>query len=170
MRSRTPAAIASINSGLGLKDAVRRSRDGGAILIENLRLTMLAAFVVALALGLTGCGSTPVTASKPVDIRGTWDMVAIAGTSQYPQTMRITSEDFSTGALAGTDAGAGLTFTVVGSITGADATFTTTNAGYTSHSKATVSRSGGTLTMSGTFTDSNKTSGTFTAQRTAVPL
>ena len=131
---------------------------------------MLAALVLVLTLGLTGCGSPPSTSAKPIDIRGTWDMVAIAGTSRYPQTMQITSEDFITGALAGTDDGAGLTFKVVGSISGANATFTTTNAGYTSHSKATVSGSAGTLTMAGTFTDSNKTSGTFTAQRTAVPL
>jgi hypothetical protein len=131
---------------------------------------MLAALVLVLTVGLAGCGSTPSTTGKPIDIRGTWDMVAIAGTSQYPQTMQITSEDFNTGAVAGTDAGAGLTFMVVGSISGANATFTTTNAGYTSHSKATVSRNAGSLTMSGTFTDSNQTSGTFTAQRAMTPL
>ena len=99
---------------------------------------MLAVLVLVLTLGLAGCGSTPSTASQPLDIRGTWDMVAIAGTSQYPQTMHITSEDFTTGAVTGTDVGAGLTFTVVGTISGGDVTFTTTNAGYTSHSKAAV--------------------------------
>jgi hypothetical protein len=134
-----------------------------------MRSTMLATLVLALTLGLAGCGSTPSEASKPIDIRGTWDMTAIAGTSQYQQTMHITSEDFNTGGVAGTDVGAGLTFAVVGTVSGVDVTFTTTNAGYTSHSKATVMDTGsnmglpGTLRMSGTFTDSNKASGTFAA-------
>jgi hypothetical protein len=125
--------------------------------------------VLVLSFGLAGCGST---AKEPFDIRGTWDMIAIAGTSQYPQTMQITSEDFTTGAVAGTDVGAGLSFTVVGRVSGSDVTFTTANAGYTSHSKGTVGPigstmlPGNTLRMSGTFTDSNQTSGTFSALRT----
>jgi hypothetical protein len=127
-----------------------------------------------LALGFGGCGGSsgqsggPSVAAPPklMDIRGSWDEVASVGTATYPQTLTITSEDFSTGALVGTDFGDQKLFTVVGTISGTDVTFTTTAGSYTGHSTGKVAKSGDTMTMSGTFTDSNNSSGTFTAKRT----
>lgn len=94
-------------------------------------------------------------------------MVAVANGVNYPQTMDITTEDRSTGALAGTDVGAGQTFTVTGTVSSTGTTFKTTGGGYTSNSTAKISGSGVALTMTGQFTDSNHTSGTFTAIRTS---
>jgi hypothetical protein len=121
--------------------------------------------------GHLGIAGKPIDAANQpaagrfVDLRGSWDMLAIAGTSRYPQTLEIATENFSTGEITGIDIGAGQTFTVVGTVVGATAKFTTTGGGYTSNAKATVSQAGGSLTMSGTFSDSNQNSGTFTAQR-----
>jgi hypothetical protein len=125
-----------------------------------------------LALGVGGCGgggsSGPGVAAAPklMDIRGSWDEVASVGTATYPQTLTITSEDFSTGAIIGTDFGDQKLFAVVGTISGSDVTFTTTAGAYTGHTTGKVVQGGGTMTMSGTFTDSNNSTGTFTAKRT----
>lgn len=142
------------------------------VLSQSSRYRLIAAAALVLAFGVAGCGgsstaSGAATSTKLTDLRGSWDEVAIVGTSQYPQTLTITSENFSTGALTGTDFGDQKTFAVVGSISGTDVTFTTTAGTYTGHSRGTVAQSGGTLTMSGTFTDSNNSTGTFTAKRTA---
>jgi hypothetical protein len=138
------------------------------------RFCLLVTAALVLGLGVAGCGGSSTTGgpgaaspNKLTDIRGSWDEVSIVGTARYPQTLTITSEDFSTGALTGTDFGDQKTFAVVGSISGTDITFTTTAGPYIAHATGKVSLSGGTLTMSGTFTDSNNSSGTFTAKRTA---
>jgi hypothetical protein len=125
--------------------------------------------VAVMGAVLPACGSAAPAARTTLDVRGSWDMVATADSVQYPQTLHITSEDESSGALAGTDVGAGQTFTVNGTVSGADATFTIAGGGYTADTKATVSGSGLALTMTGTFTDSNHRSGTFTARRTSAP-
>jgi hypothetical protein len=132
------------------------------------RLPLLIAPAVLLVVAMTSCGSTSQPSAGNIDSRGTWAMVAVADSVQYPQTMRITSENLSTGAVSGTDAGAGLTFNVVGTVSGSKATFTISGSGYTAHLKATVSKSGSSMKMSGTFTDSNQRSGTFTATRTST--
>ena len=92
-------------------------------------------------------------------------MVAVADGVQYPQTMHVTTEDASSGTWSGDDVGAGLTFTVTGTLSGHDFTSVTTGNGYTSNAKGTITQSGSSWAMSGTFTDSNHRSGTFTAKR-----
>lgn len=127
---------------------------------------LLAGAMIAV---LTGCGnssSSPAPAGA-IDLRGSWDMVAVAGGVNYPQTMHLTTEELSTGKFSGTDVGGGVDFTVTGSVSGTSATFVTTSGGYTSNAKSTVSGSGAALTMTGTFTDTNGASGTFTAKRTS---
>ncbi len=96
-------------------------------------------------------GSSAQPAAKTVlDIRGSWKMVAVANGVNYPQTMDITTEDRSTGALAGIDVGAGQTFTVTGTVSSTGTTFKTTGGGgYTSNSAAKISGSGVALTMNG---------------------
>jgi hypothetical protein len=142
------------------------------VLSRSSRYRLVAAAALVLTFCIVSCGSSSTASSaappnKLTDIRGSWDEVSSVGTAQYPQTLTISSEDFSTGALQGTDFGDQKTFSVVGSISGTDVTFTTTAGAYIAHSKGKVSLSGGSLMMSGTFTDSNNSVGTFTAKRTA---
>ena len=123
---------------------------------------------IALALGQLACGPSAPAPAGALDVRGSWEMVAIADGSQYPQTLRIQSEDLTTGKFSGSDVGGGATFLVTGSLSGAAATFLTTGGGYTSNATARISGSGLNATMAGTFTDSNHRSGTFTARRTSL--
>ncbi len=116
-------------------------------------------------------------ASKFLDVRGSWAEVASVGAANFPQTLTITHEDFSTGAISGLDSGgSGPAFTVTGTIVGSTITTDTTEpgGGYTSHSVGTVVSNGTTLTMSGTFSDSFGRSGdpwsaTRTSPSTAAP-
>lgn len=122
---------------------------------------------IGLALGQLACASSAPAPVGAVDVRGSWEMVASADGSRYPQTMRIQSEDLTTGKFSGSDVGGGATFVVTGSLSGAAATFLTSGGGYTSNATARISGSGLNATMAGTFTDSNHRSGTFTAKRTS---
>ena len=47
--------------------------------------------------GLHGSSS----AASPVDMRGSWACVSTVGSTRYPQTVKITSESFTTGRIAG---------------------------------------------------------------------
>lgn len=121
--------------------------------------------LVLVAVGVWACGSTSHAAGAALDLRGSWDMVAVADGVEYPQTMHVTVEDSSSGKWSGDDVGAGLTFTVTGTLSRNDFTSVTTGNGYTSNAKGKITHSGSSWTMSGTFTDSNHRSGTFTAKR-----
>jgi hypothetical protein len=129
----------------------------------NPRIARVALLLVVVS--VSSCASTSHAAGAALDIRGSWDMVAVADNVQYPQTMHVTNEDTSSGKWSGDDVGAGLTFTVTGTLTGNDFASVTTGNGYTSNAKGKIRQSGSSWTMSGTFTDSNQRSGTFTAKR-----
>ncbi len=113
--------------------------------------------------------ATPASASTPIDIRGIWAAVTSTEGSQYPQTITFVTENFKTGALAGTDTGGGAAFTVTGKISGSTVAIDVDEQGasYTSHWVGTVHSSGGKLAMIGTFTDNaGHQGGTFTATLT----
>jgi hypothetical protein len=129
-------------------------------------LLFCALCVLALTLAACGSSSSPQVAKTTLDIRGTWDEVALVGPAQYPQTLHITTEDLFHGTWSGNDVSPnGQTFGVSGTIAGSNITFTTTASGYTSKSQGHVVTSGATWTMSGTFSDSGHLSGTYTATR-----
>jgi hypothetical protein len=144
-----------------VKDLVRTTSFGSVV------RHALVASTLGLSLAQSACGTTAAPAATTVDIRGAWDVVAVAGSAKYPQTMHVSSEDLATGKFSGTDVGSGLTFTVTGSLSGSVATFDVTDGSYTSHDTATISGSGLGLTMTGTFTDSKNQGGTFSGTRTA---
>ena len=116
----------------------------------------LALFVLA--------GST--IAADPVDMRGSWACVASVGSTRYPQTIKITSENFTTGRIAGTDVGGGMTFRVTGTVTGNRFTMVVSKSGYTSRSSGTVRGTLPHLSFSGSFSDSNNARGPFTCKMT----
>jgi hypothetical protein len=121
----------------------------------------LAILVAALSLGLA---ARAAAAQPTADLRGEWAASAVVGSTTYLQTLHITSEDFTTGQIGGTDVGAdGATFTLVGQISGASVTMTISNASYQSNTKATIVGAAPSLRLSGTFSDTNHSSGTFTA-------
>jgi hypothetical protein len=124
-----------------------------------MRRVVAGVLAIAFLLALT---TSPLHAAGPVDVRGTWDGYAVTGIGSFHNTVVITSEDFSTGAISGTADGA--TYKVSGSVSGNTVTFATASAGYTSHSIGSVSADG--KLISGTFTDTNGRSGTFSFGRT----
>jgi hypothetical protein len=121
----------------------------------------LAILVAALSL----CLAALVAAATPTaDLRGEWAASAKVGSTTYAQTLHITTEDFTTGQVGGTDQGAdGSTYTLAGQIVGATLTMTLSNATYQSNTSATILGTGGSLRLSGTFSDTNHNSGTFSA-------
>jgi hypothetical protein len=121
----------------------------------------LAILVVALSLGF----AARAAAAQPIaDLRGEWAASATVGTTTYPQTLHITSEDFTTGQIGGIDVGAdGATFTLVGQISGATVTMTISNASYQSNTTAAIIGTAPSLHLSGTFSDTNHSNGTFSA-------
>ncbi len=82
----------------------------------------------ALSAGIAGLGfalvsvATAASASTTIDVRGSWSEIATSQGAQYPQTVTWTTENFSTGALTGTDVGGGATFTMTGTISGSKIT------------------------------------------------
>ncbi len=100
-------------------------------------------------------------------MRGSWAEIATSQGANYPQTVTWTTEDFSTGAMTGTDVGGGATFTMTGTIDGAKITTHLVEDGdpsYTSDSVGIIDHAHNVLTWSGTFTDSvGHQDGTFTA-------
>jgi hypothetical protein len=125
------------------------------------RIGGLAILVAALSL----CLAARTAAAQPIaDLRGDWEAVATVGTTTFPQTLHITSEDFTTGQIGGTDVGSdGTTFTLAGQISGANVTMTISDASYQSNTKATIVGTTPSLRLSGTFSDTNHSSGTFAA-------
>jgi polyisoprenoid-binding protein YceI len=126
----------------------------------------------ALAAGVAGLGfalvsvATAASASTTIDVRGSWAQVATTQGANYPQTVTWTTENFSSGALTGTDVGGGATFTETGTLNGSKITthLSEVGADYTSDSVGTIKTVGGKLTWSGTFTDSaGHPAGTFTS-------
>ena len=120
-----------------------------------------------LFLALAACGSSsPSGPRTTLDIRGTWDEIAVVGPTQYPQTLTITTEDMTSGTWSGSDvAPNGQTFKVTGTISGSDITSKTTTSGYTSNAKGKITHASVSWSMSGTFSDSGQLSGTYTAMR-----
>jgi hypothetical protein len=131
----------------------------------------------ALGAGIAGLGvalvtvATAASASTTIDVRGSWAEIATSQGAQYPQTVTWTTEDFSTGALTGTDVGGGATFTMTGTISGSKITTHLVEDGdpsYTSDSVGIIDNAHNQLTWSGTFTDSaGHEDGTFTATLTS---
>jgi hypothetical protein len=127
----------------------------------------------ALGAGVAGLGVALLTvapaasASTTIDVRGSWAQVATTQGANYPQTVTWTSENFSTGALAGTDVGGGATFTETGTISGSKITTHLVEVGdpsYTSDSVGIIDNAHNQRTWSGTFTDSaGHQDGTFTS-------
>ena len=130
----------------------------------RLRKLTIAMTVGIAATGLSIGLASSASATPAVDIRGSWSEVATTQGANYPQTVTYTTEDLKSGAVTGSDVGGGATFTVTGTLNGSTLTTDTVEPGYTSHAVGTIKRSGSTLTMSGTFTDSaGHPGGTFTA-------
>src|ERR1035437_9182889 len=122
----------------------------------------LAILVAALSLCLAARGAPAPPSPPPPGRLGAG--APTVGSTTYQQTLHITSEDFTTGKIAGTDVGAdGATFTLVGKITGTTVTMTISNASYQSNTTAVIVGTAPLLRLSGTFTDTNHGSGTFTA-------
>ncbi|HEY3924865.1 MAG TPA: FGLLP motif-containing membrane protein [Acidothermaceae bacterium] len=126
----------------------------------------------ALSAGVAGLGfallslAPAAAASTTIDVRGSWAQVATTQGANYPQTVTWTSENFSTGALVGTDVGGGATFNETGTITGSKITthLVEVGAAYTSDSVGIIDNAHNKLTWSGTFTDSSgHQDGTFTS-------
>jgi hypothetical protein len=127
----------------------------------------------ALSAGIAGlgfalvAGATAASASTAIDVRGSWAEIATSQGAQYPQTVTWTGEDFSTGAIVGTDVGGGATFTITGKIIGTRIITHLVEDGvpsYTSDSVGIIDHAHNVLTWSGTFTDSaGHEDGTFTA-------
>jgi YVTN family beta-propeller protein len=124
-----------------------------------MRRVVAGVLATAFVLALT---TSAVLAAGPVDVRGNWDGFAVANIGSFHNTLAITSEDFSTGAISGTANAA--TYTVTGSVSGNTVKFDSVTAGYTSHSTGVVSPDG--KVLSGTFKDTNGRSGTFSFSRT----
>ena len=106
-------------------------------------------------------------AGTPPDLRGDWAASTKSGTSTYPQTLHITSENFATGQISGTDTSPdGTSFVLTGQISGTSVTLSISNTSYQSTTHATIAGVAPALTLSGSFTDSDKRSGTLTASLT----
>jgi hypothetical protein len=107
--------------------------------------------------------ATQANASTTIDIRGSWSLVATTEGANYPQTVIFTTEDFSSGAVTGTDGPE----TVTGTINGSTLKTHDVQPGYTWDAVGTVTKSGNTLAWNGTFTDSaGHPNGTFTSTLT----
>lgn len=146
----------------GPKPTVKRRRPRPV-----LRASLLASWFALILIDLV---PTPASASTTFDVRGSWSEVATVGTSHFPQTITYTTEDFTSGAVTGTDVGGGASYTVTGIIDGATVTtdIKAVSGAYASHTVGTLTRSGATLTMAGTFTDNaGHHGGTFTATLTS---
>ncbi len=120
-----------------------------------------AAVAVGIAVTLLGGGVPGVPAARaaaPVDVRGHWSGVAVVDIGTFPNTLNITTEDFTTGVVSG-DANAG-SYTFDGVVTGFHIHFTSSQKGgsYTATSELDVTPDGN--TMDGTFSDTNGRSGT----------
>jgi hypothetical protein len=121
-------------------------------------LAVLAAALVALL-------PAAARASTTIDIRGTWT-ITVNGSSQYTET--FAKEDMASGSMSGSGSGNGYTWTLSGSLNGSQLVYTAGPyaGGYTSTVTATVAADGGSYT--GTFKDSNNTTGTVNGVRTAL--
>lgn len=113
--------------------------------------------------------TTSAAAATNVDVRGDWaEQSHYGGTSSY--VMHWTTEDFSSGAVSGTGGQPGNDqWSMTGTITGNHLVYTLTyyGGGYHSTEDVTVAADGN--SYSGTFSDSNGTTGTITASRTSGP-
>jgi hypothetical protein len=134
---------------------MHRFRAGAAVSGAFLALFMLA--------GLS-------SAASPVDMRGSWACVTSSGSSKYPQTVTITSEDFTTGRIAGKDFGGGLTFQVTGTVTGNSFTMAIASSTYKSNVKGTITGVLPHLAFTSSFADSNHATGSFTGKMTAAAV
>ena len=119
---------------------------------------------------LTVVGSLPLAtpghalASGPANVLGTWTVDPSSPTSCCSTI--FATEDFATGAVKGTADGG--TFVVEGTVTGNSINFTTSETGYVAHDKANISADD--TQMSGNFTDSNGSSGTFILDHQLISL
>ncbi|MGO9901308.1 MAG: hypothetical protein ACLP0J_16855 [Solirubrobacteraceae bacterium] len=120
--------------------------------------------VVSLVVFLAPAGAS---ASGTYDLTGTWDTYAPTG-GGYTGTFAITSMDLATGRFSGTgDSGA---FVLVGTESGSAVEFTQSSGGYVATDDATVQTSASGLEMvNGTWSDTNRSSGTFLASLTSAP-
>ena len=122
----------------------------------------IAAILFAFASSLQVGGAL---ADGPVDIRGTWSGNFDSTIGVFFNTFTFTTEDFTTGAVSGTANND--TYTLSGTVTGSTADITAKMGSYVSTSHMTVSPDGKTMTGSGS--DTNGTTGTFTLTRQSGP-
>ena len=85
---------------------------------------MLGAGIAGLGFALVSVVTvaTAASASTTIDVRGSWAEIATSQGASYPQTVTWLTENFSTGALTGSDVGGGATFTMTGTINGSKIT------------------------------------------------
>jgi hypothetical protein len=129
---------------------------------------VLASLATALEPVLLPQVAARVAADTPVDIRGTWSGIYHASIGDFPNSDTFTTEDFTTGAVTGV--ANNNTYTLAGTVTGNKVHWTAAENGasYVATSGAVVSADGTQLT--GTGTDTNGTTGTFTfIRQTPVP-
>ena len=135
---------------------------------------VLVAFIAgSLGLGLLGPVllphlAAPAAADAPVDIRGTWSGIYHANIGDFPNTDVWTTEDFATGVVSGV--ANDNTYTLTGTVTGNKLHSVAAQDGgsYTATSDAVISADGTKMTGSGT--DTNGNTGTFTfIRQTPVP-
>jgi hypothetical protein len=151
-------------------------RDGGSPMVRASARARVIGRVITCAALAASIGGTALAVSRiPVgaesttfDVRGSWDEVSVVDSARFPQTTTFTTEDFSTGAVSGTEAGGGSNSTVTGTVLGSTVTTDATRVGasYTSHAVGTLAYQDDVLTISGTFSDSNGGVGTFNGRLT----
>ena len=127
--------------------------------------------LVALVAGLLGGAADASTtrAAGQIDVRGVWDAPSHVGATSYPQQWHITSENLATGAYSGVDTSPVGSFSLSGTVSGSRISTVASESGYTSHGVGTISGSGLALKVTGTFTDTNGTKGTYVATRLSAP-
>ena len=125
--------------------------------------------LLAIVAGLLGGGASAASraASSQIDLRGVWDAPSHVGTAAYPQQWHITKENLTTGAYSGVDTSSVGDFSIVGTVSGNHLSATVSDSSYSAREQGTISSSQ--KSVSGTFTDSNGTSGTFSATRLSGP-
>jgi len=129
---------------------------------------VLASVATALEPVLLPQVAARVAADTPVDIRGTWSGTYHASIGDFANSDTFTTEDFTTGVVSGV--ANDNTYTLNGTVTGNKVHWTAAQDGtsYVATSDAVVSADGTQLT--GTGTDTNGTTGTFTfVRQTPVP-
>jgi hypothetical protein len=113
-----------------------------------------------------GAASTPPTTAGAIsDIRGTWNALIGYADSLYSEPLQISTENRATGAFSGTITSPVGAETVKGTLAGTTMSFTISLGNATDQGTATLSPSGSTLRIRGTFSSPAGGQGTIVATR-----